>query len=90
MHYKGGTFFVERRWRDLDALLNPGAVILAVGLMVSALLIDRAARRARHAEEPGTGGKDEPCAVCPECLGQGPRTTRNVCPYCLGTGFARG
>jgi hypothetical protein len=90
VNYRSGTFFVERRWRDLDALLTPGMVVLGIGLMVSAVLIDRAAKRARHAEEQGAEGSDEPYAVCPECLGQGPRNTRNVCPFCLGTGFADG
>jgi hypothetical protein len=88
--HKDGTFFVERRWRDLNALLNPGVVVLGIVLMVSTLLIDRAAKRARHAEAQGAEANGDAYAVCPECLGQGPRSTRNVCPYCLGTGFADG
>lgn len=88
--YKGRTFFVEGRLRDLDRLLNPGVVVLAIVLMVAGLFIDRAAKRARHAETQGAEGKGDRYAVCPECLGQRPRSTRNVCTYCLGTGFADG
>jgi hypothetical protein len=84
--YKGGTFFVERRWRELDGLFKPGVAVLAIALMVAGLLIDRAAKHARHAENQRAEG--DVYAVCPECLGQGSGNPRNVCTYCLGTGFA--
>lgn len=90
MTYKGATYFVEPRWLNLDRLLNPGVGVLAIGLIVAGALIDRAAKRARHAGNKTTDGGGNPYLVCPECLGQGSGNMRNICTYCLGTGFADG